>query len=131
MKFRFFIIFFFVFSCTSELSTLNQKKPYAAKGFAYIYNDYDYNKKIIKSKMNNNILQISHQNLKTGSLIKIINSKNGVLCSDNFLDFSSALLEVYNKRFDFSYKNLIDDYKKYSWQKIGQKFYEIIMNYAN
>ena len=76
MKFRFFIIFFFVFSCTSELTTLNQKKPYAAKGFAYIYNDNDYNKKVIKGKMNNNILQISHQNLKTGTLIKILNPKN-------------------------------------------------------
>ena len=65
-----------VFSCASELTTLNQKKPYAAKGFAYIYNDNDYNKKIIKGKMNNNILQISHQNLKTGTLIKIINPKN-------------------------------------------------------
>ena len=76
MKFRFLIIFFFVLSCTSELTTLNQKKPYAAKGFAYIYNDNDYKEKIIKGKMNNNILQISHQNLKTGTLIKILNPKN-------------------------------------------------------
>ena len=32
--------------------------------------------KIIKGKMNNEILQISHQNLKTGTLIKITNPKN-------------------------------------------------------
>ena len=32
-------------------------------------------KKIIRGKMNNNILQISHQNLKTGTLIKLINIK--------------------------------------------------------
>ena len=76
MKFRFFIIFFFVFSCTSELTTLNQKKPYAAKGFAYIYNDNDYKKKVIKGKMNNQLMQISHQNLRTGTLVKISNPKN-------------------------------------------------------
>ena len=52
------------------------KEPYAANGFAYIYNELDFNKKIIKGKMNNDILQISHQNLKTGSLIKITNTKN-------------------------------------------------------
>ena len=52
------------------------KEPYAANGFAYIYNELDFNKKIIKGKMNNDILQISHQNLKTGTLIKITNPKN-------------------------------------------------------
>ena len=52
------------------------KEPYAANGFAYIYNEPDFNEKIIKGKMNNDILQISHQNLKTGTLIKITNPKN-------------------------------------------------------
>ena len=73
MKFKFFFFFFFFF-LFSQLTTLNQKKPYTAKGFAYIYNDNDFNKKIIKGKMNNEIMQISHQNLKTGTLIKIIKS---------------------------------------------------------
>jgi hypothetical protein len=77
MKFKLIIIiFFFVLSCSPQLSTINKKKSYTAKGFAYIYNDFDFNKKIIKGKMNNNIMQISHQNLRTGSLIKIINPKN-------------------------------------------------------
>ena len=52
------------------------KEPYAANGFAYIYNESDFYEKIIKGKMNNDILQISHQNLKTGTLIKITNPKN-------------------------------------------------------
>ena len=52
------------------------KEPYAANGFAYIYNESDFNEKIIKGKMNNDILQISHQNLKTGTLIKVTNQKN-------------------------------------------------------
>ena len=37
---------------------------------------YDFNEKIIKGKMNNDKMQISHQNLRTGTLIKIINPKN-------------------------------------------------------
>ena len=75
MKFS-FIILFFVLSCSPHLSTINKKKIYTAKGFAYIYNDIDFNEKTIKKKLNNDILQISHQNLRVGTLIKIINPKN-------------------------------------------------------
>ena len=76
MKFRLIIFLIFILSCSPQLTTLNKKKPYSAKGFAYIYNDFDFNEKIIKGKMNNEIMQISHQNLKVGTLIKIINPKN-------------------------------------------------------
>ena len=76
MKFKFFILIFFVFSCSPNLKTLNQKKPYSATGFAYVYNNYDVKNKIILGKLDNDKLQISHQNLKTGTFIKIINPKN-------------------------------------------------------
>ena len=76
MKFRYLILFFFTFSCSSHLTTYNQKVSYTATGFAYIYNEEDLKKKIIKGRMNNDIMQISHQNLKTGTLIKITNPKN-------------------------------------------------------
>ena len=76
MKFKIIVIFFFIISCSLEYSSSSLKKNYASKGFAYIYNDFDYNEKIIKGKMNNNNMQISHQNLRTGALIKIINPKN-------------------------------------------------------
>ena len=76
MKFKLVIFIFFIFSCTPQLKTFNQKKQYSATGFAYVYNDYDFQNKIILGKLNNEKLQISHQNLKTGSLIKIINPKN-------------------------------------------------------
>ena len=39
-------------------------------------NHFSIKEKIIKGKMNNTNLQISHQNLKTGTLIKLINPKN-------------------------------------------------------
>jgi hypothetical protein len=70
MKYRIFFVLFFALSCTPQLSTMNQKNSYTAKGFAYIYNDFDFSKKIIKGRMNNEKMQISHQNLRTGTLIK-------------------------------------------------------------
>ena len=76
MKFRIIIILFFILSCSPQFTTINQKKFYSSKGIAYIYNDFDFNEKIIKGRMNNNKMEISHQNLRTGTLIKIINPKN-------------------------------------------------------
>ena len=63
-------------SCTTNFTTFDQKTPYLAKGLAYVYNDRDFNEKIIKGKMNNEITQISHQNLRTGTLVKLTNPRN-------------------------------------------------------
>ena len=76
MKYKILISIFFVFSCSPQLENLNKKKPYSSTGFAYVYNDYDFKKKIISGKLNNEKLQISHQNLKTNTLVKITNPKN-------------------------------------------------------
>ncbi len=76
MKFKIFFLSFILTSCAPHLKTLNQKETYTATGFAYIYNEKDFNEKIIKGKMNNNVMQISHQYLRTGTLIKISNPKN-------------------------------------------------------
>ena len=77
MRFKKIIFFlFFIFSCDLQQPNVNQKAPYSATGFAYVYNLNDYNNKIIKGKMNNETMQISHQKLKTGALIKITNPKN-------------------------------------------------------
>lgn len=76
MKFKLSLIFLIIYSCTPHSPVLNYKKPYSSKGFVYIYNQNDFEKKVIKGKMNNNLMQISHQNLRTGTLVKIINPKN-------------------------------------------------------
>ena len=76
MKFKLVLFIFLLFSCSPNLTTFNQNKNYSAKGFAYIYNYYDFKNKIIKGKLNNNLMQISHQNLKVGTLLKITNPKN-------------------------------------------------------
>ena len=73
MKFNLIIILFFLFSCAPHYTKIDSKKPYVSKGFALIYNDKDYENKLVLGKLNNETLQISHKNLKTGSLIKIIN----------------------------------------------------------
>ena len=76
MRFRFIFLFFLFLSCSPQLTTLNQAETYTSKGFAYIYNNNDFDQKIIKGRMDNEIMQISHQNLKTGTLIKITNPRN-------------------------------------------------------
>ncbi len=76
MRFRLIFLIFFTFSCSTDLITYNQKEIYSAKGFAYIFNDQDFNNKIIKGKLNKDMMQISHQNLKTGTLIQITNPRN-------------------------------------------------------
>ena len=75
MKFKYFILFFFLFHCAQNIKTSSDKKSYYSKGFAYIYNDKDFSNKIISKKLNNDLLQISNNKLRSGVLIKIINTK--------------------------------------------------------
>ena len=105
MKFKLAVfIFLFLFSCTST-SKLNKKTPYNSSGFAYIYNDSDYENKIIKGKLDNSKLQISSNVLKINSLVKIINpkTKESIVLKNtkkiNFPDFYKILItnEVANK----------------------------------
>jgi hypothetical protein len=72
MKFN-ILIFFFLLSCSSNYTKLENRKPYNSTGFAYIYNESDYENKVINKNLNNQLLQISHKDLKIGSLIKLTN----------------------------------------------------------
>jgi len=75
MKFNLILIFFLIVSCSSNYTKLDNRKPYNSKGFAYIYNQEDFKNKIIKLNMDNEKLQIAHNSLSKGSLIKLINPK--------------------------------------------------------
>ena len=75
MNYKIFIILFLITSCSQNPNKLKLTKPYSSKGLAYIYNDKDYDDKIIKKKFNNELFQIGHNKLRPGSLIKIINPK--------------------------------------------------------
>ena len=75
MKFNILFFFIFLISCSPYYTKLDSRKPYNSTGFAYIYNNFDYENKKIKKKFNNELLQISHKDLKAGALIKLINPK--------------------------------------------------------
>ena len=77
MKYKLLVFFFnFFASCSSNYITFENREVYYSQGFAYIYNDEDYKDRIIKGKLDNSELQISHNGLKTNTLIKITNPKN-------------------------------------------------------
>ena len=73
MKYNILFIIFFFTSCTINTTKLENRTPYNSKGFAYIYNEKHYEDKIIKGKLDNDQLQVSHKGLKPNTLIKIIN----------------------------------------------------------
>jgi len=53
-----------------------EKIYYSSKGFALIYEDDLYNKKVVNKKINNDRLEILHNLLKKNTPIKIINPDN-------------------------------------------------------
>ena len=75
MKYKIIILLLFLTSCAQNYSKSELNKPFNSKGFAYIYNEEDFVNKVIKKKLDNNSLQIAHNKLRAGSLIKIINIK--------------------------------------------------------
>ena len=75
MKFKILFTLIFLISCSTNYTKLDNRKPYNAIGLALIYNEQDYIDKVISKKLNNDILQISHKDLKNGTLVKLINPK--------------------------------------------------------
>ena len=75
MKFN-IILIFLLSSCVSNNSLLKNKSSFSAKGFAYIYSDYDYENKITSKKFDSNELLIGHSFLRPGSIVKIMNPEN-------------------------------------------------------
>jgi hypothetical protein len=77
----FIAIFLFLTNCTTE--TLIKNKPitakvnaYSNKGFALVYNENLYNKKIISKKISERSLIIFQKNLKVNTQVKITNIVN-------------------------------------------------------
>ncbi len=98
MKYNLIILFFFLISCTQNYSKSQLNKTFNSKGFAYIYSDEDFINKVIKKKLDKNSLQIAHNKLRPGSLIKITNIKT-----------NDSIILRNNKRFQYPefYKILI------------------------
>ena len=74
MKYK-ILIFLFCFSCTGANQNII-KSSFQTKGFAYIYNEDDRLKKITNKKFDNLKLSISHDKIKSGSLLRITNPNN-------------------------------------------------------
>ena len=100
MKYKLFFIFFIISSCASNMTKLENRSPYNSIGFAYIYNNEDLNNKIISGKLDNSKLEISHNQLKVGTQIKLINTKT-----------NEALVLVNKKKISYPnfYKILISE----------------------
>ena len=77
MKYRFYFILIILASCSSVSVNKYEKPVFNSKGFAYIYSIEDFEKKIIKKKINNYEPKIAHNQLNRGVLLKITNPKNG------------------------------------------------------
>ena len=78
MKFKIIFIILFLHSCSA--GSLQQKKstfaPYISKGFALVYDEKDYVKKIVSRKLNQDELQIAHNKLRINSIVTITNPEN-------------------------------------------------------
>ncbi len=90
MKYKIAILILLLTSCSQNFNNLESNKSFSSKGFAYIYNDKDFTEKIIKRKLDNNAFEIAHNNLRPGSLIKIINVKT-----------NDSIILKNSKRFDY------------------------------
>ena len=75
MNYKLILTIFFLASCDQNYKKDILIEPFNSKGFAYIYDIKDFNNKIINKKLDNNVLQIAHNKLRPGSLIKLINPK--------------------------------------------------------
>ena len=92
MRYNFFLIIILLFSCSS-INTGNYEKPsYNSKGFALIFNEQDYNNKVIKGKLDNNLLEIAHPNLRINSLVKIKKEKTNEEAIEE-LDLGGAIVQ--------------------------------------
>ena len=85
MKYKILLIIFFLNSCTVNTTKLENRSPFNSKGFAIIYNESDYENKIIKGKLDNTKRQVAHNSLRVNTLLKIINPKtNDSIIVKNF-----------------------------------------------
>ena len=135
MKYKIFLTLLFLLnSCTSQ-SINNSKLTYNATGFAYIFNSEDNQNNIIKTKLDNSSLQVSHKYIRSNSLIKIINPKTqDYLIIKNFkksagypdlyqILITKAVAEKLKLNFEIPYVEIIEIKKNKSFIAEKAKIY--------
>ena len=75
MKYKIIVLFLFFTACSQNYSRVDSKQSFSSKGFAYIYNEKDFLEKTITKQLDNNSLQVAHNKIRPGALIKITNIK--------------------------------------------------------
>ena len=81
MKFKYFFLIFFLFSCIEDVKLINRnniqvKKTFISKGFTLIYNDNLIKKKTIKKRIDGREYVILHSFLERNTYVKILNPIN-------------------------------------------------------
>ena len=81
MKFKYFFLIFFLFSCVEDVKLINRnniqvKKTFISKGFTLIYNDSLIKKKTIKKRIDGREYVILHSFLERNTYVKIFNPIN-------------------------------------------------------
>ena len=81
MKFKYFFLIFFLFSCVEDVKLINRnniqvKKTFISKGFTLIYNDSLIKKKTIKKRIDGREYVILHSFLERNTYVKILNPIN-------------------------------------------------------
>jgi len=101
----FIIIFLFLTNCTTGSLVKNKQnkiivKHYIKKGFALIYSEEIYKKKIINKQIDERSLIIFQKNLKTNTQVKITNILNGksligtVKKNSEYPSFNNSVLSI-------------------------------------
>ena len=103
MNYKFIIIFLFLFSCSPLENDIdvNFKQSYKNHGFALIFNEEDYNTKIINKYLDERSLIIFQKNLSPGTKVKItniINDKAVIATVGNKAIYPSFYNSVISKR---------------------------------
>jgi len=98
MKYSLFFLYFAIISCTQNSVNIVPKASFSSKGFAYVYNNSDYENKTIKGKLDNESFQVAHYSIKPGALIRIVNveTKEEIILKNSkrfqFPDFYKILI---------------------------------------
>ncbi len=99
MKFNLTLIIFLLISCSNgSFNSTKNSLPYTSKGFALIYNQTDFEEKIISSKLNPESIEIGHNKLKKNTYVVITNPINKksltlkVTKKVNYPDFFKVLI---------------------------------------
>ncbi len=79
MKFKIIFIIFFLTSCASNNRSadyLKNVQTFSSKGFALVYDEKDFENKIVSKKIDNSRLLIAHNSLSRNKILVLTNPEN-------------------------------------------------------